>query len=77
MDTVLQGLPGIVCYLDDIIVMGKGKAEHLCNLERVLRKWLSCMCFFMQDSVEYLDHTVDKHGIQMSPKKVKAIAEMP
>ena len=31
----------------------------------------------MQDSVEYLGHIVDKHEIQMSPKKVKAIAEMP
>ena len=29
MDTVLQGLPGVVCYLDDIIVTGKNKAEHL------------------------------------------------
>ena len=31
----------------------------------------------MQDSVEYLGHIADKHGIQMSPKKAKAIAEMP
>ena len=38
MDTVLQGLPGVVCYLDDIIVTGKNKAEHLLNLERVLSR---------------------------------------
>ena len=31
----------------------------------------------MQDSFEYLGHTLDKNGIQMSPKKVKAIVEMP
>ena len=31
----------------------------------------------MQDAVEYLGHTLDKNGIQMSPKKVKAIVEMP
>ena len=31
----------------------------------------------MQDSVEYLGHIIDKRGIQMSSKKVKAIAEMP
>ena len=38
MDIVLQGLPGVVCYLDDIIVTGKDKTEHLCNLERVLNR---------------------------------------
>ena len=38
MDIVLQGLPGVVYYFDDNIVMGKDKAEHLCNLERVLSR---------------------------------------
>ena len=84
MDTVLQGLQGVVCYLDDIIVTGKDQAEHLCNLEQVLGRiqdygFKVCKekCSFMQDSVEYLGHILDKNGIQMSPKKVKAIAEMP
>jgi len=44
MDTVLQGLLGVVCYLDDIIVTGKNKSEHMFNLEQVLkqnsRKWI-------------------------------------
>ena len=35
MDTILQGLPGIVCYQDDILVTGKEIDEHLKNLERV------------------------------------------
>ena len=84
MDTVLQGLPGVVCYLDDIIVTGKDKAEHLLNLERVLSRIQEYgfrvrkeKCFFMQDSVEYLGHIVDRNGLKVSPKKVKAIDEMP
>ena len=31
----------------------------------------------MQNSVEYLRHIVDRNGVQVSPKKVKAIDEMP
>ena len=38
METMLQGLSGVVCYLDDIIVTGKSEAEHLRNLERVLAR---------------------------------------
>ena len=29
MDTILQGLPGVVCYQDDILVTGKRIDEHL------------------------------------------------
>ena len=38
MDIVLQGLPGVVCYLDDVIINGKDKQEHLNNLEQVLSR---------------------------------------
>jgi len=38
MDTVLQGLSGVVCYLDDIIVIGKNKSEHMFNLEQALNR---------------------------------------
>ena len=78
----LQGLSGIVCYLDDIVT-GKFDAEHLQNLERVLAKIQEYgfqvrkeKCSFMQDSVQYLGHVVDKNGINVSPKKIKGIVEM-
>ena len=38
-DTILQGLLGVVCYLDDILVTGYSDAVHQQNLEQVL-KWL-------------------------------------
>lgn len=34
MDTVLHGLSGVVCYVDDIIVTGKDSSEHLSNLKQ-------------------------------------------
>ena len=32
MDTVLQGLPRVICYLDDILVTGSTEEEHVQNL---------------------------------------------
>ena len=38
MNSLLQGLPGVLGYLDDIIVMGHTVKEHLESLDRVLTK---------------------------------------
>ena len=38
MDSVLQGIPHCICYLDDILVTERTDAEHLRNLEEVLRR---------------------------------------
>ena len=31
-------IPGVACYLDDIIVTGKTKTDHLTNLQRTLER---------------------------------------
>lgn len=38
MDTILQGVPGTMCYIDDILVIGATTEEHLQNLEEVLHR---------------------------------------
>ena len=59
MDTISQGIPDITCYLDDILVMGPSKMEHLRRLEAVLKKLKEHgiranldKCLFMQNRVE-------------------------
>jgi hypothetical protein len=37
MDQILEGTPGISSILADMIVTGKSDAEHMANLEEVLR----------------------------------------
>ena len=36
MDTILDGIPNVLCYIDDILITGKTKSEHLQNLQEVL-----------------------------------------
>ena len=38
METLLQGLPGVCIYLDDILIIGKTDQEHLNNLSAVLQR---------------------------------------
>ena len=38
MDQILQGISNTICYLDDILVMGKSMTEHLKTLEEVLQR---------------------------------------
>ena len=84
MDNLLQGLPGVCVYLDDILVTGKSEAEHLRNLEEVLKKLdaagirlKKAKCVFMQTKVEYLGHIITKNGLQPSDEKVRAIQKAP
>ncbi len=38
MENLLQGIDGVVLYLDDILVTGKCQDQHLQRLEEVLQK---------------------------------------
>ena len=84
MDTVLQGLPKVICYLDDVLVTGSTVEEHLKNLENVLKrlqqyniKAKRSKCYFLCDSVEYLGHRIDADGLHTTDRKVAAIKKAP
>ena len=84
MDVILQGIPHVCCYIDDILVTGVNKHEHLQNLEEVLRRLehnnlriKKSKCEFFKDSVEYLGHSVDAQGLHTLPSKVEAILKAP
>ena len=70
MDTVLQGIPHVICYLDDILVTGTDDADHLQNLRTVFKR-LQEHGFrlkkekysLLMQSVEYLGHKIDAEGI--------------
>ncbi|KAI7797170.1 hypothetical protein IRJ41_014565, partial [Triplophysa rosa] len=84
MEGLLQGIPGVVVYLDDILVTGGNLVNHLKTLENVLMKLKEAglrlkrgKFVFLADEVEYLGHRVDAQGLHPTGTKVKAIDEAP
>ena len=63
MDSILQGIPHVVCYINDILITETSEAEHRRNLEVELLRLqenglrLQCnKCHFFQRSVDFLGH---------------------
>ena len=84
METILQGLTNVQCYIDDILVTGTSEQEHLHNLEEVLKHLSEYgirvkreKCAFFKDTVEYLGHLISEEGLHTAPKKVEAIQATP
>ncbi len=84
IDTVLQRIPGVVTYLDDILITGATQAEHLSALEEVLKRLSKAglranlkKCAFMKSSVTYLGHVIDEEGLHPMPDKIRAVNQAP
>lgn len=84
MDTILQGIPNVICYIDDILVTGATEEQHLKNLGEVLCRLQKyglrvkkSKCAFMQESVEYLGYRIDAQGVHTTAEKVQAIQNAP
>ena len=76
---MLEGLPGVECRMDDIIVYGANQAEHDERLEAVLVRLQEAnvtlnaeKCEFSKETVRFLGQLVGKDGIRADPSKIAA-----
>lgn len=84
MENILQGIQRVIVRIDDILVTGATRSEHLSNVREVLKRLASRgirlkrkKCIFLAKEVIYLGHRVSEEGIHPIPDKVKAIQSMP
>ena len=79
INDILNGLEGVVCMIDDVLIYGRTQAEHDRNLPAAL-KWIQKSgltlnpdkCEFSKPSIRFLGQLVDPEGIRVDPEKVSA-----
>ena len=84
MAQVLSGLPGVVYYIDDILVTGRTREEHTKNLRAVLQRireyglrLKKSKCQFFMRELEFLGHSITPEGVKPTKSRVKSILEAP
>ena len=84
MTQVLQGIPGVVYFLDDILITGRSRQEHEANLRQVLSRLQQyglrlnrAKCQFFQTELEFLGHIVSCAGVRPTDSRIKAIQKAP
>ncbi len=80
----LKDCPGMIPYIDNILVCGRTKEEHDWNLERVLHAlhdnhfWLQLpKCHFHQIALAFLGHVLLDTELKPSPTTATAILDAP
>ena len=84
MDMVMQGIPGVACYIHDNVISMKDEWQHPATLEELFKMrnkhgfWIKQdKRLFLTPSVEYLGHFIDLEDIHPLPSKVTAIVQAP
>lgn len=84
MDNMLEGLEGVRCYVDDVVIWGSTQQEHNERLKKVLQrirenglKLNRVKCQFGVKEITFLGDKLSTKGIEPDEKKIKAILSMP
>jgi len=74
MSSILEGLEGVLCLIDDVLIFGKDQKEHDSRLTAALEKIQAAgvtlnkdKCEFNKISLTFLGHTIDGKGISPDP----------
>ncbi len=80
---VTEGLEGVVCHIDDVLVWGRTQEEHDARLHAALEKIQKAgitlnmeKCDLSKSEVSFLGHVVSASGISPDPGKTEAVKRM-
>nr|XP_041633413.1 uncharacterized protein K02A2.6-like [Drosophila kikkawai] len=84
MESLFQGIPGVVVYQDDITITGRNFQEHITNLKIVLNKLKSVglklnthKCEFFKSKICYLGFMIDKNGLSKTNDRKSSVSLAP
>lgn len=84
MSQILEGSPGVVNMMDDVLIYGCDQAQHDERLRLTLDRLRSAgvtlnkeKCCFGVTEIKFLGCVLSRDGIRPDPEKVRAIKELP
>lgn len=86
MNSVLRPHLGkfVSCFLDDVVIYSKTKAEHAEHIRQVLHCLKEAKlyakkskCEFYKQEIDFLGHVVSKEGLSPDPDKLRAVKDWP
>ena len=79
----LEGLDGVRCIADDIVVWGRNDEEHECRVNKFLQRCRESNIVLNKDKcrigvteIPFMGHIVTDHGLKPDPTKIDAIVNM-
>lgn len=82
IEKLLLGIPGVVNFIDDIVVTGKDQEEHLANLKLVFERLFDAglrlnkrKCEFFKESIKYLGFELSGQGLCKTDERIRAILD--
>ena len=80
---ILEGLEGIECNIDEVLIYGATHNEHDRRLKTVLRRLTAAhvtlnsdKCIFSVIKIVFLGHVISANGIEADPEKIAAITNL-
>ena len=83
MQQVLEGLEGVICRTDDVLIRGEDQKTHDERLHVALSRLekagaaLNNKCEFNKSEIDFWGHRLNKDGVRPLPERTKAVANMP
>ena len=82
MSRILEGLDGVLCQMDDVLIWGATQGEHDERLRKTLARLreakmtLNDRCEFSTSRIQFLGQIIDASGVSADPDKVGAVKAM-
>jgi len=84
IDTLTKGIPGVICYLDNVLVYAETDEECFKRVQMVLRRFEEAnvkvrkeKCLFFKNKIIYLGHEISSEGVTIAPDKLQPIIDCP